>query len=503
MSKVPLKVIILALLILICAGMTYHCHFIRGSDVVFTHFFYIPLVLAGFWWGKRAIWVAVFLGGWLLASHALSGLDISYLPDILRCGLFIVAGLVVGALREQTLKTEEEIQRLNRELETIVEERTKELAKERDYTRHLIESSPDFQMTLDKEGRITDVNEAFEEIVDRGRGDIIGRSIYEYWPRQETEKLIAAILEKKKVRNIELTMDTPEKRGLICNFSGTLFITPEGDTGTYLSGRNITELKKQQEELLSRERQIAHTARLSSLGEMATSMAHEINQPLTLISMAAEGISRDIRKNRVDMKLLPQDLGDILTNVKRIDRLITHMRTFARQSGEWRVIKPERILNNAFIIVGEQFRVHGVSVSRHIEENLPPIEVDPNQLEQVFITILTNARQVLDEKGEEAKRADEGFQKQLVCGIVLEGDSVVFEFADNAYGVPDEIKSRIFEPFFTTKDPGQGTGLGLSIAYSIATNSLNGRIWVEDNELGGASFKVAMPVKKRERRIGE
>lgn len=72
---------------------------------------------------------------------------------------------------------------------------------------------------------------------------------------------------------------------------------------------------------------------------------------------------------------------------------------------------------------------------------------------------------------------------------------MVFEFADNGYGVPDVIKSRIFEPFFTTKEPGQGTGLGLSIAYNIVTRSLNGRIWVEDNEMGGASFKVALPIK--------
>ena len=160
------------------------------------------------------------------------------------------------------------------------------------------------------------------------------------------------------------------------------------------------------------------------------------------------------------------------------------------------MVEPEQILNSAFIIVGEQFRVHNVLVSRHIEENVLPLEVDPNQLEQVFINILTNARQVLDEKAEVVERAGESFQKQLVCSIFREGDHVVFEFADNAYGVPDEIKSRAFEPFFTTKEPGQGTGLGLSIAYQIVTQSHNGRIWVEDNEMGGASFKVALPIKR-------
>ncbi|MBE3120845.1 MAG: histidine kinase, partial [Thermoplasmata archaeon] len=234
--------------------------------------------------------------------------------------------------------------------------------------------------------------------------------------------------------------------------------------------------------------------RLSTLGEMASAMAHEINQPLSIISLVSEGIFRDIEKDRIDISLLPKDLKDILHSVKRIDRIITHMRTFARQSREWKLIEPEQMLDNAFIILSEQFRVHSILVSRHIEENLPPIETDPNQLEQVFINILINADQVLDEKKSQKGQLGESFQKQIVINIFQEGEDVVFEFADNGYGVPDEIKSRIFEPFFTTKEMGEGTGLGLSIAYSILNQSLKGRIWVEDNQMKGASFKVAIPV---------
>ncbi|RLC62145.1 MAG: hypothetical protein DRI48_09895 [Chloroflexi bacterium] len=145
--------------------------------------------------------------------------------------------------------------------------------------------------------------------------------------------------------------------------------------------------------------------------------------------------------------------------------------------------------------MGRQFQLHNVSVSRKIEEDLPPIYVNPNQLEQVLINVLTNARQALDERTEEAESHGERFQKRLVCRISRENDRVVFEVADNAVGVPDEIETRIFEPFFTTKEVGQGTGLGLSIAHILVTRSLGGRIWVEDNEMGGASFKVALPIR--------
>ena len=261
-------------------------------------------------------------------------------------------------------------------------------------------------------------------------------------------------------------------------------------------GKRAAELIIANKELLAKEKQLAlaHTFRLSTLGEMASAMAHEINQPLSIISLVSESIFRDIEKDRIDISLLPKDLKDILHSIKRIDRIITHMQTFARQPGEWKLIEPEQMLDNAFIILGEQFRVHSILVSRHIEENLPPIETDPNQLEQVFINILINADQVLNEKESQKGQMGEGFQKQIVINIFQEGEDVVFEFADNGYGVPDEIKSRIFEPFFTTKEMGEGTGLGLSISYSILNQSLKGRIWVEDNQMKGASFKVAIPV---------
>jgi len=394
-------------------------------------------------------------------------------------------------------QAEEEVRRLNEELEQKVEERTKELANERDYTCHLIESSPDFQITLDKDGRIMYVNEAFEHLVGKSREDIIGCSIHEYIAKERTEKLIAEIFEKEKVRNIELMVDIPGKGTLIWNLSGTVFTTVEGEKGVYLTGRDLTELR-------AKETQLIHAGRLSSLGEMATGISHEINQPLFVISMAAESILRDIEKKRVDISELPRDLEEIISNVKRINRIITHMRAFARKPEEMRAVKPEEVLNNAFILLGEQFRLHNVLVSREIEKNLPFIDVDANQLEQVFINILTNARQTLDEREEEAKKKAERFEKRLVCRISREREKenerewVVYEFADNAYGVPEELKMRVFEPFFTTKEPGEGTGLGLSIAYGIVTRSLRGKIWVEDNEAGGASFKVAVPVANKE-----
>jgi PAS domain S-box-containing protein len=124
-----------------------------------------------------------------------------------------------------------------------------ELAKERDYTRHLIDSSPDFQMTLDKDGRIMDVTEAFEHEVGKSREELIGSSSYEYLPKEETKKLIAEIFEKEKVRDIELTANIPGKEALIWNFSGSVFTIREEELGCYVTGRDITEQRRAQETL--------------------------------------------------------------------------------------------------------------------------------------------------------------------------------------------------------------------------------------------------------------
>jgi histidine kinase len=383
---------------------------------------------------------------------------------------------VLGVARDIRARkqAEEELRKAKEELELRVEQRTKELSKERDYTRHLIESSPDFQMTLGTTGNIMDVNEAFEKIVGKSREEVIGRSIYAYLPREEIEKVMAEVLERGKVRNVELTDDVPGRGTLVCNLSGTVFTTPEGEVGIYLSGWDVTDQKRREQELREREMQIAHASRLSSLGEMAAGMAHEINQPLSIISTAAEGILRDMRKDRFDMSLLPQDMQDVLDNVERIDRLITHMRTFARRPEECEYVEPEQVLDNAFAIVGGQFQLRNVLVSRKIKKDLPAIYVNPNQLEQVLINVLTNARQALDKRAEEAESRGERFQKRLVCRISRENEWVVFELADNGVSVPDEIKMRIFDPFFTTKEVGQGTGLGLSIAYTLVTRWVAG-----------------------------
>ncbi|MCK4736453.1 MAG: PAS domain S-box protein, partial [Methanophagales archaeon] len=272
-SKEKYKSIVMAILLAGACFLTYYFHVVLNTGTVFTHFFYIPIILASVWWRRKGLGVAIFLAALIIFSHTFIRTEAVTPNDYLRAIMFIAVALVVATLSEKIEDAEAKLRNYAKYLKDEVEERTKDLAKERDYTRHLIESSPDFQMTIDKNGKIMDVNEAFECVVGKSRENLIGSSIYNCLPKEETEKLIAEIFDKEKVRYIELTADIPEKGALIWNLSGTVFTTPEGETGIYVSGRDVTEQRRAEKELRAKELQLVHSSRLSSLGEMATGIA--------------------------------------------------------------------------------------------------------------------------------------------------------------------------------------------------------------------------------------
>ncbi|MCL0090673.1 PAS domain S-box protein, partial [Dehalococcoidia bacterium] len=454
------------------------------------------------------------------------------LPESL---LLVVIGAVIGRLSDlqkaikqeltERQRVEKELQQAHETLEIRVQERTADLARaneslqdeinkrqriqhqleeQSEYLTSVLQHAPDAIVTADVSKRIIEWNPGAERLFGYTRNEARGKDLDDLIGRPDVDEQLRFFTERvlsgKGIPPTEVVRYRKGGTPVDVIVSGSPIMIGGQMGGFVAIYTDITERKQAEQELRRREMQLMHAERLSLLGEMATGVAHEINQPLAIISLAAESRLRDMERGRLDMSILPHEMEDILKNVRRIDRIITHMRTFARMAGEWASIEPEEVLNNAFILFGEQFRIHDISISREIEEGLPPIEVDTNQLEQVFLNILINARQALGDKAEEAQRDGKVFNKRLACRISRERNEqheyVVFEFADNARGVPDEMRSRVFEPFFTTKEVGKGTGLGLSIAYSIVTHSLGGEIWVEGNEMGGASFKVALPLEK-------
>jgi len=173
-------------------------------------------------------------------------------------------------------------------------------------------------------------------------------------------------------------------------------------------------------------------------------------------------------------------------------RIINHMREFGRQSE----VKKEKVqvnepLNKALEIFSQQLMLRDITVTKELGENLPPVLGNANRLEQVFINLLINARDAIEDRWqrEEHGKAD----KRIMLKTSLKGKQVLIEVADTGAGVPKAIETKIFEPFFTTKKVGEGTGLGLSISYGII-QEYEGTIRAVSGKHGGAGFVITFPV---------
>ncbi|MEW6262618.1 MAG: ATP-binding protein [Thermodesulfobacteriota bacterium] len=246
---------------------------------------------------------------------------------------------------------------------------------------------------------------------------------------------------------------------------------------------------------LEAEHQLSQASKLATLGEMATGVAHELNQPLSVIKTVSSFFIKKVnRKERIDDETLFTLLSKVDSNVDRANKIITHMRLFARKT-EVRLVKTQvnEVLERAFEIFSQQLRVRGIEVEWDLAADLPSIMADPDRLEQVFINLLINARDAIEEKW--TVNGDKPAEKRISLKTRLKDHQVAIEVRDTGPGVPEELRDKIFDPFFTTKEVGQGTGLGLSISYGIVKDC-GGNIYVTSDRGPGACFVIEFPARK-------
>jgi C4-dicarboxylate-specific signal transduction histidine kinase len=253
-------------------------------------------------------------------------------------------------------------------------------------------------------------------------------------------------------------------------------------------GQDITELNKvrteQEKERKESAAQIIQASKLATLGEMATSVAHELNQPLSIIRMAAENSRRKMSKENVAVEYLTDKLQRIEEQTARAAAIIDHMRMFGREATEDpALIDPRNVVTNALDLMGEQLRLAGIEVVTEFPEDSPCVLGHIIQMEQVIINLLTNARDAMSERGGAMKITLRVFVDQQHLHITSE---------DTGGGIAQNALSRIFEPFYTTKEMGKGTGLGLSVGYGIIRD-MKGTITAE-NINDGARFTITLPL---------
>ena len=237
-------------------------------------------------------------------------------------------------------------------------------------------------------------------------------------------------------------------------------------------------LQQSRTELDSAEAQLVQSAKLASLGTLSAGVAHELNQPVAIV----RGISQQLRDEPGLSAEVLDDLALIEGQTTRMMKIIKHLRTFCRAGGyEMTRVTVDQVVENCFILIDAQLRAHDIRVKLDLQAGESQVMGDANELEQVFINMITNARDAMEGRKD----------AEISIRSWTENGQLSIEFRDNGTGVPDAAAAHIFDPFFTTKEAGKGTGLGLSISHGIIQKH-HGAIATHND--GGAVFTITLPL---------
>ncbi len=346
---------------------------------------------------------------------------------------------------------------------------------------------------IDSQGMVNEWNQRAEKITGFAKKEVMGRDLVATFITDDYRLSVGEVLGKAlkgvETANYEFPLFSKAGNRVDILLNSTTRRDSSGQiVGVVGVGQDITELNKlrtdQEKERQEASAQIIQASKLATLGEMATSVAHELNQPLNVIRLAAENSRRKISTGSADSDYLNNKLNRIEAQTARAATIIEHMRMFGREAKEEpTAIDPRHAIMNALDMVRTQFQLNGIEITTEFPEDCPSILGHVIQLEQVILNLLTNARDAI---------AQENLASKIIIEIQVDNKQIHIFVEDTGGGIPKEALKKIFEPFFTTKDIGKGTGLGLSVSYGIIRD-MGGTI-VATNVNDGARFTISLPV---------
>ncbi|OGP18782.1 MAG: hypothetical protein A2054_05520 [Deltaproteobacteria bacterium GWA2_55_10] len=247
--------------------------------------------------------------------------------------------------------------------------------------------------------------------------------------------------------------------------------------------RSESELKGALVKLGETQMQLIQSSKMTALGELAASLAHEVSQPLTVVMGLSQGALRTIEEGTQEHRKMHL----ISEAAKKMEAVVKHLRVFARvEPPELKAIDLNQVVRDAFLILGEMLHSNSIEIIMEPGQ-VPRVLGNPNRLEQVIINLVTNARDAMPEGGALTVRTGT---------IEIKGSRFAeLTIRDTGTGIPEGILDRIFDPFVTTKEAGKGTGLGLSITSGIIKEH-RGEIRVSTDE-GGTAFHIIIPAEER------
>ncbi len=348
--------------------------------------------------------------------------------------------------------------------------------------RHIFEGSKDAIVLIDCAGPIRDVNPAGVELWGFGsKKDLIQDLSLDHFfaTREMLHDFLALIGRDEFVRDYEAILRKKDGTEMHALITSTLRKDPDNRICAYeCIIKDMTERKRMDE-------RIREADKLACIGQLAAGVAHEINNPLSVVLGYTGLLLRDSPSGAGAKENLKEDLGTIHNNAQMCKKIVENLLHFSRQQKKPEYVETDvnQVLDGVVSVVERQFGRHGTTLARSFDPSIPPITIDVDKMRQVYMNVLINAYQATESGGH--IRVGTCYDKAK--------QGVVIFFSDTGSGIPKTIQARIFEPFFTTKEPGKGTGLGLAVSYGIVKEH-RGEIFFESEEGKGTTFSIWLPV---------
>lgn len=368
------------------------------------------------------------------------------------------------------------------------------------YLNGILASLSELIIVVDGQGYIRKINNAVLRVLGFSEGELVGHRLEDFFSSTAEADLefakLAKLMDRKKlgggsVKDVELNFFPKNGEKIPVLATSTIMETNDGQLqGIIISCKDMRESllmdqirEKLENELSASNNRLIQASKMASLGEMAASVAHECNNPLSIIKGFAS-----LAQNDATMQHKTRDLlGRVVMATNRMAKIVDHLRIFSRQSSEkdWRSIAINKVVDDALILLEQQLKNKNITIKLALDKNLPKILGDSTQLESVLINLIGNSRDAFEDLLDTRERI-------IKISTSLVGDSVILIFEDNAGGMNESTLEKIFDPFVTTKEANKGTGLGLSITFGIVKQH-GGEINCSSREGQGTTFTLNFP----------
>ena len=373
-------------------------------------------------------------------------------------------------------------------LNSMVEEKAEVSAQ---FFAHLLQNMSSGMVVIDQDGLVTSANQTAASLLGLDIDSMIGLPYQTFWP----EKLLP----------LNLPIETEIYRETLLHHSNgrsvpvALTITPiasESEGHKLISITDLGAVERFNDSL-------THTQRLAGMGTLTASIAHELNNPISIITSACANLQFDIDDNALSLQRLQHYVEMVEQSAWRCVRIVEVLRNYSMDGAlQIAVTNWNKIVEDSLTLVKQQFSGQfRVDIKTDLAADLKTVVCDHNRMTQVLINLFTNARDAMKPNGGTiyvktwripSGSMLPGSNLESYPGELATSDYYAVSVSDSGTGIEPEMIGKIFEPFFTTKVNGSGTGLGLFISKRIVEQH-NGRLWVENNPDGGATFVVLLP----------